>query len=450
VRPIRLIATALAVLAACGTAPRAASAVGVGMSDGRPGLFDSEHLRDLDFQYVRLVLPWDAARRDGTWNAWLARASTQGWPVLIAPTAAGPAPSATDYEAALRDLLARYPAIESVEGWNEPNHGSQPTAGKPALAAAYFEAARRACTSQCTAVAGNLLDAGSMGTYLAAYRAALTTDPAVWGVHNYYDATYFQSRGVDQVAAIAQGEVWITETGGLVSFSPNGPGTGLPADEHRAADGLRWLFTLTSQNPRVSRMYLYGMWQQPWNAFDSALVRVDNTEREGMAVVRAYVGARKSSPSGPTAAQAVDNGTSVVGTGVAAAGPGAAGPSDPTIAAAHTAAPRTAAASNPTATGSAPSSVFRLVGKRITVNRRTGRATITIRCVLADCAGRVTVKAGGWRYARGVQLAAGRTRALRVRLSRRATSTLGGKPSRRATASLCITSSCTAIPLVAR
>lgn len=398
-------------------APTRAAAATVGISDGRAALFDAPQLRELDIRHVRLVLPWDAARRTGTWTTWLARATEQGWPILLAPTGHGPAPSTTEYEAALRELLARYPTIDAVAGWNEPNHSIQPTAGKPALAAAYYEAARRACEGRCTAVAGNLLDAPSMGSYLAAYRAALTSRPAVWGIHNYYDTTYFQRSGVDQVLAITDGPIWITETGGLVSFQPNGPGTGLLPDERRAADGLRWLFTIAASEPRIERLYLYGMWQEPWNAFDSALLRVDSSEREGMQVVRQAVGPRPArpgandTPTGPSTSRA------------------------PLIAETGTSIP-----------GARP--VLRLIGKRITVDRSTRRATIQIRCLLAACTGRITVRAGSFRYARDLRMDPGTTRTLRVRLSRDGLGATHRRP-RRASARLCDTT-CSTVPLAVR
>ncbi|MBO9533159.1 MAG: hypothetical protein J7513_09325 [Solirubrobacteraceae bacterium] len=434
----RLTAQLLLLLAALVAVPGTAGAAGIGMSDGRPVLFDSQYLRDFNFQYVRLVLPWDAGVRAGEWDTWLARASAQGWPVLIAPTGSGPAPSVAAYEASLNALLSRYPAIDSIEGWNEPNHGGQPTAGSPALAAAYFEAARRACGSRCAAVAGNLLDADSMGDYLSAYRAALTTEPAVWGIHNYYDSTYFRDKGVKQMLAVAKGEVWFTETGGLVSFKPT-PTSGLPEDEHRAADGLRWLFSLTKTNPRVTRMYLYGMWQQPWNAFDSALLRVDNSEREGMAVVRAELGARQTSPEGATSGQAKDNGTLVVGKDEVLHGPPAGTPVYPTVALDGR-------------SKSASSAVLRLVGKRVEMRRETRRVTVTVRCALADCSGRLTVRAGTWRYSRSVALKAGATRNVRVRLPRRAASSLAAHKTSRAGVSLCEAAgtACSAVPLIRR
>lgn len=398
----------------------AAPAATVGMSDGRPALFDSRELQALDFQQVRLVLPWDAARRAGTWDAWLGRATEQGWPVLVAPTATDRAPTATDYEAALRELLQRWPAIDAVEAWNEPNHRSRPTASRPALAAAFFDAAHRACVGRCTAVAGNLLDAPGMADYLARYRAALTTTPAVWGLHNYWDATYFSRQGVDQLLAITDGPIWLTETGGLVSFQPDGPGTGLLPDERRAADSLRWLFTLAAAEPRIARMYLYGMWQQPWNPFDSALLRVDNSERESMQVVRQQIGPRRQPPgwSREPASTAPSS-----------------GPATPTP--------------NSTTAPLGVRPALRLVGKRITVSARTGRARIALRCLGAPCSGRLALRAGRWRSSRAVEVAADRSRALTIRLGARAVRSAARTP-RTARATVCIADDCSTLPLVVR
>lgn len=247
-----------------------------------------------------------------------------------------------------------------------------------------------------------------MGSYLSAYRVALTTTPAVWGIHSYYDSTYFQRSGIAPMLAVTDGPIWLTETGGLVAFQPNGPGTGLLPDERRAADGLRWLFTVAAKEPRISRLYLYGKWQEPWNAFDFVLLRVDNRERESMQVVRQAVGGRPASLA------------------AAATNPAA------TAASATTREPFTSETGR-SIPGAAP--VLRLVAKRITVNRSTRRARITIRCLLAAGSGRLTVRAGTWRYARDVRLAAGPSRTVNVRLSRAAlAAVLKARPTARSTA----------------
>jgi hypothetical protein len=198
-------------------------------------------------------------------------------------------PSIATYEQAIAAFLRAHPGVSMLTAWNEPNHASQPTASAPAAAAAYYDAARRVCPT-CTVVAGDFLDGASMATYLAEYKSALVTMPAVWGLHDYHDATYFQSSGVDALLRATTGAVWLTETGGIVSFT-SGAGS-LPYDERRAADGVSWVYQLADRRPRIARVYFYQWQGDPTNAFDSGLMGYDGTPRPGYHVVRARVGAR--------------------------------------------------------------------------------------------------------------------------------------------------------------
>lgn len=445
-----LAAAALATGAAA-TVAAPAQAAEFGMSDGRPVLFDSADLQAINFGHVRLVLPWNAAYVSGTWDTWLDRAQRQGWPILVAPSIDGASscdggsctgPSIDAYRSALTALLTKYPGITAVEAWNEPNHGLQPTSRSAALAARYFDAAFEVCGARCTVVAGNMLDVPSMGTYLSAYRAALVHKPAVWGLHNYYDATYFDDAGVKQIMAVTDGPVWLTETGGLVTFrSPSGT---LPYDEHRAADSLRWIFTLALRYPKIAQVYLYGMWEQKSNVFDSALIREDNSEREGLGVVRAYVGKRAVRLPGPEAplipalppeVDWTDNGKVAVD---------ANGNIYPVTA---------PAGAQPGSVSTAGNGQLRVSGKRLKVDDQR-RVVLGLRCVgPVACVGRVQVKVGGWQYARSVQLAAGATKSMRVRLSRRAAARLRERPQTKAWAAACTTEVCTSgarIPLIRR
>ncbi|HEV7493198.1 glycosyl hydrolase [Baekduia sp.] len=269
-----------------------------GISDNRPELLDAPAFRALNIDAVRLVVPWDAADRPGRWDAWLDRAHAVGADVLVAfdhadgdrcPGAPCVLPSIDSYENAIAAFLRVHPAVHTLTAWNEPNHPSQPTAHAPDAAAAYHDAARRVCPS-CTVVAGDLLDGAAMASYLAAYQSALVTPPAVWGLHDYYDATYFQSSGVDALLRATTGPVWLTETGGLVSFT-SAAGS-LPYDEQRAADGVSWIYQLTDRRPRIARVYFYQWQGDPGNAFDSGLVGYDGTPRPGYDIVRARVGLR--------------------------------------------------------------------------------------------------------------------------------------------------------------
>jgi hypothetical protein len=419
----------IAALAATGPAASPAGATAYGISDLQPKLFDASQTNELNFTRVRLVLPWNAGVTTGFWNTWLDKAAQYGYPVLVAPSIDGAhdcltgsceGPSIADYTASLRALLAQYPGIDAVEAWNEPNHRMQPTAGDPALAARYFDAAAGVCAGRCTAVAGNMLDAPSMSGYLSDYRAALTVKPAVWGIHDYYDATYYQRSGLDKMLAIGSGPVWITEVGGLVSFKPDGGGE-LPYDEDRAADSLRWMFSLVPKIPRLERVYLYGMFQVPTNPFDSALLRVDGSERESMSVARAAIGPRVEQLPGPLAPALIP-----------AADPAAAGSAGGSAA---TGAGATAGG----AAGSKAAGALRLVGKRQFVSR-TGLMTLTVRCVGATaCAGRVRASGAkwAWLYGRNLKLAASASRTIRIRVPRAIVTTLRHLPSKKAWVGVC-------------
>ncbi len=296
-RSVRLIGLltllVLAAIAAPGPLPAAAGPV-TGISDNSPELLDAPAFRALNIDAVRIVVPWDATNRAGRWVWSIARAQAVGADVLVAfdhaesdrcPGTPCVLPSIERYEQAVGAFLRAHPSVRAITAWNEPNHASQPTAGAPATAAAYHDAARRACPA-CTVVAGDLLDGAAMATYLAVYKSALATAPAVWGLHNYHDATYFQSSGLDAMLRATTGPIWLTETGGIVSFGS------LPYDERRAADGVSWVYQLADRRPRVARVYFYQWQGDLTNPFDSGLVGYDGTPRPGYHVVRTRVGVR--------------------------------------------------------------------------------------------------------------------------------------------------------------
>jgi hypothetical protein len=288
----------LAAIAAFGPLGAAAAAPMTGISDNSPELLDAPAFRALNIDAVRLVVPWDAAERPGRWDASLARAQAFGADVLVAfdhaesdrcPGAPCVLPSIERYEQAIAAFLRAHPSVRTITAWNEPNHGSQPTAPAPAAAAAYYDATRRVCPT-CTVVAGDLLDGAPMASYLAEYKSALVTTPAVWGLHDYHDATYFQSTGIDAMSRATTGPIWLTETGGIVSLTSGT--SSLPYDERRAADGVSWVYQLADRRPRIARVYLYQWQGDPTNGFDSGLVGYDGTPRPGYHVVRARVGVR--------------------------------------------------------------------------------------------------------------------------------------------------------------
>lgn len=286
-------------MAAAGAAPAATI---TGLGEQNTAFFDDPAFRGLRIDAVRVVVPWNSAiTGDRRAQAWIDRALADGLTPLVAfeksrdmvcPGAGCAGPSTAAYEAAISAFRARWPQVTQLTPWNEPNHRSQPTYAHAGLAAQYYNAARRACP-QCTLVAGDLLDDGNLAAWLADYRQTLSEPPAVWGLHNYYDATYFSSIGLDALARDTTGEIWLTETGGIVRFSPPGGG-GLPHDEQRAADSLRWLYALTARRPRVTRMYVYHWQGLEGTDFDGGLVGPTGRARAGLAVVREHAGLRST------------------------------------------------------------------------------------------------------------------------------------------------------------
>lgn len=236
--------------------------------------------------------------------------------------------------------------------------------------------------------------------------------------------------------AITDGPIWLTETGGLVAFQPNGPGTGLLPDERRAADGLRWLFTVAAREPGSGGSTCTACGRSPGTPSTQPCCASTTPS------VRAWPWCARPSARGPP--HRGDHHERSPGTG---------SPTTATTTASPGSAPAASGLARISTRDPAARPVLRLVGKRITVNRATRRAEITIRCILADCTGRLTVRAGNWRYARDVRLAAGAERTITVRLTRPALRAVPRTATRTAsgtaTAELCA-EACSRIPVTRR
>ena len=108
-------------------------------------------------------------------------------------------------------------------------------------------------------------------------------NPRIWGLHNYSDTNRFRNKGTKAVLKVVKGDLWLTETGGVVKF-----GSSFPFDEQRAAKALDYLFKkLAPSNKRIKRLYLY-QWSGAERAarFDAGLLGPDGLPRPGYFVVR--------------------------------------------------------------------------------------------------------------------------------------------------------------------
>lgn len=281
-------------LVACGGDDETGTGAGqdglvVGIGEQGAKMFDSKHFRDLDIKHARLIVPYDAASRPielQLADIWLAAAKRAGVEPFITfgHSRAHPAklPSVAEFHSAFKAFARRYPDVRVYAPWNEINHDSQPTADAPARAAEYYNVVRAACRD-CTVLAGDVLDQAGMTRYLARYRRHLNGKPAIWGLHNYADTNRFRSSGLRDLLGAVTGDVWLTETGGIVKF-----GRSFPRDEKRAGRAVTQAFKLARENPRVKRIYLYN-WTaaRPTDRFDSGLVGNDGRPRPGYEALRA-------------------------------------------------------------------------------------------------------------------------------------------------------------------
>lgn len=269
-------------------APRAPGGLVVGIGEHGPAMFDDPRFRELGIKHARLVVAYDAARvefeRD-TVDTWLAAAKRAGVEPFITfgHSRVNPKklPSQEEFRMRFTEFRQRWPQVRVYAAWNEANHASQPTADHPEAAADFYDVVREGCRG-CTVVAGDLLDEGDLREYLADYRAALDSEPTVWGLHNYSDTNRFRTTGLRRMLAATEGDLWLTETGGIYQF-----GRSFPPDARRQARATRYTLRLARDHPRVRRVYLYNWTGAPPDArFDAGLVGPDGQERPALAEVR--------------------------------------------------------------------------------------------------------------------------------------------------------------------
>jgi hypothetical protein len=201
-------------------------------------------------------------------------------------------------------------------------------------------------------VAGDVIDGGDWVTWLRQYRSALDEAPQVWGLHDYYDTTYFRTTGLRTLLDTVRGDVWLTETGGIVELRTRAGQVSLPADERRARASVSLaLETARAYAGRVRRAYLYQWQAGPDDRFDAGLLRPDGSERPALAAVRAQAGGFAVAP--------------------AVAGQAGAAPT-------------------------APTGGSHAVPRRVRVDR-DGRLDVRVRCAsAAPCRGRLWVEGAGW------------------------------------------------------
>ena len=116
------------------------------------------------------------------------------------------------------------------------------------------------------------------------------TTKIIWGLHNYIDANRFRERGTKGLLKAVKGDIWFTETGGLV-MRDNGSTVDFPESTAHAAKATDWVFKLAALSSRVRRVYLF-QWtpvKTPHPTWDSALMRPHDTPRPAYDVLKKWL-----------------------------------------------------------------------------------------------------------------------------------------------------------------
>lgn len=283
--PLTLLAVALV--------PAAAHAsVGIGIADNKPDMFADPRFQALHVGYARLDLRWDVLSDAGATaqlDAWMVGAKATGARPLItfdrSPQRISYNPTPQQLAGALKALRARYPFVKDVSSWNEANMNK-----KPELVAKWYRALVKACPT-CNVLATDLLDKPNMIPWAQRFVKAAGRTPKLWGLHNYVDANTLSTKTTKRLLQSVGGNVWLTETGGIVRRS-NQSSVVFPTGAAHAAKVTRFIFDkLVKLSPRIQRVYLYhwdtGIAGGP--TWDSGFVGPDGQARPALTVLQGAI-----------------------------------------------------------------------------------------------------------------------------------------------------------------
>ena len=268
----------------------------VGIADQKPDFLSDPAFLGLGVKHARVAVAWDALKT--SWQVdeldkWMNTAHAAGVQPLVTfsssrlPGRAHKFPTPSQLPAQFRAFRVRYPWVRDFSAWNEPNH----LGVKPELNARYYVALKRSCKA-CHVLAADLLDLPSTANWVRRFVKAAHQQPRYWGVHNYVAANRFQTTSLKQLLNVTKGEIWLTETGGLVARR-NGSKIKLPQGKSHAAQVTRFILrNVVGLSPRITHVYLYqwggGSSKETW---DSGFVGSDGKPRPALGVLKQILAA---------------------------------------------------------------------------------------------------------------------------------------------------------------
>jgi len=201
------------------------------------------------------------------------------------------APSASAYRNAFGMFDAKFPWVKTYSAWNEINHKSQPTFKSPRTAAGYYNVLRaQARRGKFRVMAADMLDTPNMSRYLASFRRYAKGSPKLWGLHNYGDVNRRRTTYTKAMLRSVPGEVWLTETGGIVKLLPS-----FKRSPSRAKARTKGMFKLVNRydtkragmRSKITRLFVYSFFGANRTArFDAGLVNPDSSPRPAFNVFK--------------------------------------------------------------------------------------------------------------------------------------------------------------------
>jgi Glycosyl hydrolase catalytic core len=300
----------LMLLATLAVVPAAEGRYRVGLSEQNAAMFDQSRWQSLKLKRVRYIVPWNWRSRSerGQVEAFMNRARAARQDVLVSFNSrrgcfngtrysrrkACRAPSAKAYRASFRAFDNKFPWVKTYSAWNEVNHLSQPTYRKPGLAVRYYDVLRKeARRRRFRVMAADVLDTSNMRSYLNSFLRRAKGSPRLWGLHNYQDVNRRTSADTRRMLDTVPGEVWLTETGGLVRF--HGVRQFRRYSESRAKKATTWMFKLANRydsrqrglRSKITRLFVYKWFGESRSArFDAGLVNPSGTPRRHFSTFR--------------------------------------------------------------------------------------------------------------------------------------------------------------------
>ncbi len=285
-------------------APRAHAATSsylTGIGDEQVEMFTNPLWQQLHTKIVRYIAPYDAVVHSYSLDkaiTFIRAAEAQHEQVLVAfyhseytPTRM---PSVAQYQHDVQKFVKRFPHVRQYQSWDEANRGniSRVLASPSAVAAAqYYQALIRVCHG-CTVIGLDVLDQNNISPtleYISEFKREIgrlrTVMPKIWGLHDYSDVNRLESWRTREISSALGGQVWLTETGGIVQFGgafPNVRGSGLT----RAAKVLKYTFAVAASQHQIKRLYIYD-WTGGYTStrFDAGLMNAHDQPRPGYVVV---------------------------------------------------------------------------------------------------------------------------------------------------------------------